>query len=80
MQVRLAIFCLGLFVTAPLFAQDILVGFLEDLPGTFEGEPNLRGVRAVFRKVFAIDKYNRGGYLLFYDDFRKHASFEFSFH
>ena len=30
--------------------------------------------------VFAIDGYNRGGYRLFYDDFRQRAEFEFSYH
>ena len=30
--------------------------------------------------VFAIDDYNRGGYRLFYDDFRQRAVFEFSYH
>ena len=30
--------------------------------------------------VFAIDAYDRGGYKLFYDDFRQSASFEFSYH
>jgi hypothetical protein len=30
--------------------------------------------------VFAIDGYDRGGYKLFYDDFRKNATFEFSYH
>lgn len=30
--------------------------------------------------VFAIDGYNRGGYRLFYDDFRSRAEFEFSYH
>jgi hypothetical protein len=30
--------------------------------------------------VFSIDYYNRGGYKLFYDDFRQHAVFEFSYH
>jgi hypothetical protein len=30
--------------------------------------------------VFSIDGYNRGGYKLFYDDFAKHASFEFNYH
>jgi hypothetical protein len=27
--------------------------------------------------VFSIDDYNRGGYKLFYDDFRQRAIFEF---
>jgi hypothetical protein len=27
--------------------------------------------------VFSIDRYNRGGYELFYDDFKKHATFEY---
>jgi hypothetical protein len=30
--------------------------------------------------VFAINRYNRGGYELFYDDFRKRAIFQFSYH
>lgn len=30
--------------------------------------------------VFAIDDYNRGGYRLFYDDFRQRAEFQFSYH
>lgn len=30
--------------------------------------------------VFAIDGYDLGGYELFYDDFKKHATFEFSYH
>jgi hypothetical protein len=30
--------------------------------------------------VFSIDRYNRGGYELFYDDFEKHVSFEFGYH
>jgi len=30
--------------------------------------------------VFAINDYNRGGYRLFYDDFRQRAVFEFSHH
>jgi hypothetical protein len=30
--------------------------------------------------VFFIDRYNRGGYELFYDDFKGHAVFEFSYH
>lgn len=30
--------------------------------------------------VFSIDRYNRGGYELFYDDFKRHAEFEFSYH
>jgi hypothetical protein len=30
--------------------------------------------------VFSIDRDNRGGYLLFYDDFKKHVAFEYSFH
>ncbi len=30
--------------------------------------------------LFAIDGYNRGGYELFYDDFKKHVRFEFSYH
>lgn len=30
--------------------------------------------------VFSIDRYNRGGYELFYDDFKKHAIFEFGYH
>jgi hypothetical protein len=30
--------------------------------------------------VFSIDDYNRGGYILFYDDFRQKAVFEFNYH
>jgi hypothetical protein len=30
--------------------------------------------------VFSIDRYDQGGYELFYDDFKKHATFEFSYH
>jgi hypothetical protein len=30
--------------------------------------------------IFSIDGYNRGGYKLFYDDFSRHATFEFSYH
>jgi hypothetical protein len=30
--------------------------------------------------VFSINGYNRGGYKLFYDDFRRKAVFEFSYH
>jgi hypothetical protein len=30
--------------------------------------------------VFAIDRYNLGGYELFYDEFTKHAVFEFAYH
>jgi hypothetical protein len=30
--------------------------------------------------VFSIGDYNRGGYELFYDDFKKHAVFKFSYH
>jgi hypothetical protein len=30
--------------------------------------------------VFSINGYNRGGYELFYDDFKKRAVFEFSYH
>lgn len=30
--------------------------------------------------VFSIDGYNRGGYEIFYDNFKKHATFEFSYH
>lgn len=30
--------------------------------------------------VFSIDRDNRGGYMLFYDDFKDHAVFEFSYH
>jgi len=30
--------------------------------------------------MFQISGYNRGGYVLFYDHFRKHVSFEFSYH
>jgi hypothetical protein len=29
--------------------------------------------------VFSIDRYNRGGYELFYDDFEKHVSLEFGY-
>jgi len=31
-------------------------------------------------QVFSMDGYNRGGYKLFYDDFRHSAVFEFSYH
>lgn len=30
--------------------------------------------------LFCIDQYNRGGYRLFYDDFKKQAIFEFHYH
>jgi hypothetical protein len=30
--------------------------------------------------VFSIDDYNRGGYEIFYDNFKKHATFKFSYH
>jgi hypothetical protein len=30
--------------------------------------------------VFAINRYNQGGYELFYDDFKSHAAFHFSYH
>jgi hypothetical protein len=30
--------------------------------------------------VFSIDDYNRGGYEIFYDDFKKNATFKFSYH
>lgn len=30
--------------------------------------------------IFSIDDYNRGGYKLFYDDFQRRTSFEFSYH
>jgi hypothetical protein len=30
--------------------------------------------------VFSIDRYNQGGYELFYDDFKKSAVFQFSYH
>lgn len=30
--------------------------------------------------VFSIDRYNEGGYELFYDDFKGHAVFRFSYH
>lgn len=30
--------------------------------------------------VFSIDRYNRGGYELFYDDFKNKVKFEFSYH
>jgi hypothetical protein len=30
--------------------------------------------------LFSIDRYNRGGYELFYDEFKKKAKFEFSYH
>jgi hypothetical protein len=30
--------------------------------------------------VFSIDDYNRGGYMLFYDDFSREAVFEFNYH
>jgi hypothetical protein len=30
--------------------------------------------------VFSIDRYNRGGYELFYDDFKKHVIFEYGYH
>lgn len=30
--------------------------------------------------AFSTDRYDRGGYELFYDDFRKYAVLEFSYH
>ncbi|MDH4208632.1 MAG: hypothetical protein OEV76_07145, partial [Anaerolineae bacterium] len=30
--------------------------------------------------LFSINRYDRGGYELFYDDFKRHATFEFSYH
>jgi hypothetical protein len=30
--------------------------------------------------VFSISRYNSGGYVLFYDDFKKRAIFQFSNH
>jgi hypothetical protein len=30
--------------------------------------------------IFSIDRYNRGGYELFYDEFSKSATFEFNYH
>jgi hypothetical protein len=30
--------------------------------------------------VFSIDRYNRGGYELFYNDFKRHVTFEFGYH
>jgi hypothetical protein len=30
--------------------------------------------------LFSIDRYNRGGYELFYDDFKKRATFQFGYH
>ena len=30
--------------------------------------------------VFAIDRYNQGGYELFADDFKSHAASHFSYH
>jgi hypothetical protein len=30
--------------------------------------------------VFSVNEYNRGGYRIFYDEFRKHAEFAFSYH
>src|SRR5262249_23872148 len=30
--------------------------------------------------VFSIDRHNHGGYILFYDDFKRSAKFEFSYH
>ena len=30
--------------------------------------------------VFAIDRANEGGYEIYYDDFQKHAAFQFSYH
>ena len=30
--------------------------------------------------IFSIDRENRGGYELFYDDFQRHAVFQFSYH
>jgi hypothetical protein len=30
--------------------------------------------------LFSINDENRGGYELFYDDFRQHVTFEFGYH
>lgn len=30
--------------------------------------------------LFSINRYNRGGYEIFYDDFKQRAVFEFSYH
>ena len=30
--------------------------------------------------LFSINRHNRGGYTLFYDDFKKHADFKFGYH
>jgi hypothetical protein len=30
--------------------------------------------------MFAINRYDEGGYELFYDDFKGHAVFQFSYH
>ncbi len=30
--------------------------------------------------IFMIDRYNRGGYEIYWDDFNKHAIFEFNHH
>jgi hypothetical protein len=30
--------------------------------------------------IFSIDRYDQGGYELFYDDFKKRATFQFSYH
>jgi hypothetical protein len=30
--------------------------------------------------LFSIGRDNRGGYTIFYDDFKKHVSFEYSYH
>ena len=40
-----------LFATAEAFAQDTILGVLEDVPGTYAGEPNSRAVRALFHKT-----------------------------
>jgi hypothetical protein len=30
--------------------------------------------------LFSLSQYNRGGYMLYYDQFRKHVAFEYSYH
>lgn len=30
--------------------------------------------------VFSIDRYNEGGYELYYNDFKKHSTFRFGYH
>lgn len=30
--------------------------------------------------IFSIDRYNEGGYVLYYDDFKRHAAVEFHYH